>query len=102
MSPPDDPPSSTPQAVQSETKPRFRGEPGSTVRGPDNSRTYGRDGYPETDRDAGHPNESGIGRGDHCHDWTRPLDGGAPRDGDRGPPRPPRAEDPPVPWRSRT
>ncbi|MER0238341.1 hypothetical protein, partial [Fulvimarina sp. MAC8] len=54
----------------------FKGEPGSTVQGPDNSRTYGEDGYPLTDRDAGHSDESGIGAGDHSHDWSRPEGGG--------------------------
>ncbi|MER0240437.1 hypothetical protein ABRA89_20315, partial [Fulvimarina sp. MAC8] len=49
------------QETRSEKKPPFKGEPGSTVQGPDNSRTYGEDGYPLTDRDAGHSDESGIG-----------------------------------------
>lgn len=85
---------------KSDKNPDFRGKPGSTVHGPDNSRTYGSDGYPLTDRDAGHPNESGIGAGDHVHDWGRPADGGPPSHTDRGTSRLPQAGDPPVPWRN--
>ena len=95
-------PKTTPlsQAMRSDRKPPFMGAPGSTVWGPDNSRTYGQDGYPEIDRDAGHPDESGLGRGDHSHDWARSIEGGAPTNIDRGPPRLPTTGDPPVPWRS--
>jgi RHS repeat-associated protein len=75
-----------------------QGEPGSTVRGPRGSRTYGPDGYPETDRDSPHnPGHPAPGNDDHVHDWTRPPDGGPPRDTERGPSRPPRRGDPPRP-----
>jgi RHS repeat-associated protein len=84
-------------------KPPFRGDPGSTVRGGTGSRTYGPDGYPETDRDLPHPDECGIGSGDHCHDWGRPPDGGPPI-GPKGEPNPyrgnsrlPKPGDPPAP-----
>lgn len=87
------------EVEKSEKNPPFKGKPGSTVHGPDNSRTYGDDGFPLTDRDAGHPNESGIGAGDHSHDWGRPPGGGPPSHTDRGFARPPHAGDPPVPWR---
>jgi hypothetical protein len=87
--------------VLSDRKPPFLGEPGCTVWGPDNSRRYGPDGYPEADRDAGHPDEAGPGGRDHSHDWSRPSDGGPPTSRDRGPPRVPVAGDPPVPWRSK-
>jgi RHS repeat-associated protein len=75
----------------------FRGPPGETLRGENGSRTYGPDGYPDTDRDPGHPDEKGIGRGDHVHDWGRPKDGGAPTDKDRGSSREPKDGDPPLP-----
>jgi hypothetical protein len=81
-------------------KPPFKGEPNSTVQGPDNSRTYGDDGYPLTDRDAGHADETGIGAGDHSHDWGRPADGSMPTAKDRGPSRLPTPTDPPAPWRN--
>jgi hypothetical protein len=45
------------------------------VRGETQTRLYGPDGYPLTDRDLGHPDEAGIGCGDHCQDWGRPADG---------------------------
>jgi hypothetical protein len=79
------------------SKPPFRGEPGSTSRGQTQSRAYGEDGFPKTDRDLGHPDESGIGRGDHCHDWGRPPGGGPPNAADRGTSRLPAPNDPPPP-----
>lgn len=78
-------------------KPPFTGEPGSTVQGGTGSRTYGPDGYPLRDRDLGHPDEKGIGSGDHSHDWGRPEGGGAPSHNDRGSGRAPLPDDPPVP-----
>jgi hypothetical protein len=90
------------ECEQSDANPPRRGEPGSTVQGPDQTRTYGPDGYPQTDRDRGHPNEKGVGNGDHVHDWGRPLDGGPPTHTDRGLSRPPRPGDPPKPWRDAT
>lgn len=75
----------------------FSGVPGSTVRGGTGSRTYGPDGYPQTDRDLPHPDEKGVGSEDHCHDWCRSSPGQPPRSGDRGMPRPPKAGDPPPP-----
>lgn len=78
-------------------KPPFAGDPGSTVRGGTGSRTYGPDGYPQTDRDTPHPNEKGIGSEDHCHDWGRPPGGGRPSDKDRGKSRSPEPGDPPLP-----
>lgn len=78
-------------------KPPFTGVPGSTVRGGTGSRSYGPDGYPQTDRDLPHPDEKGVGSEDHCHDWCRSNPGEPPRHGDRGPPRAPRPGDPPPP-----
>jgi hypothetical protein len=78
-------------------RPPFAGTPGSTVRGGTGSRTYGPDGYPQTNRDLPHPDEAGTGNGDHVHDWGRPEGGGPPTDADRGPPRLPRPGDPPPP-----
>ena len=75
----------------------FKGDPGSTVRGGTQSRTYGPDGFPQTDRDLPHPDESGIGAGDHCHDWGRPAGGGPPTAADRGLSRLPQPGDPPPP-----
>jgi RHS repeat-associated protein len=79
-------------------QPGFTGTPGSTVRGPRQSRTYGSDGYPETDRDSphntGHPPP---GDDDHAHDWGRPAGGGRPTRDDRGPSRAPQPGDPPQP-----
>jgi RHS repeat-associated protein len=79
------------------SQPPFTGTPGSTVRGGTGSRTYGSDGYPETDRDWPHPDEAPPGNGDHCHDWGRPEGGGPPTHEDRGPGRPPKPGDPPAP-----
>jgi hypothetical protein len=45
-------------------QPPFTGVPGSTVRGGTGSRTYGADGYPQTNRDLPHPDEKGPGSGD--------------------------------------
>jgi RHS repeat-associated protein len=78
-------------------QPPFTGAPGSTSRGGTGSRTYGPDGYPQTDRDLPHPDEAGIGSEDHCHDWGRPPDGSEPTHEDRGPPRAPAPGDPPPP-----
>lgn len=78
-------------------KPPFTSIPGTTVIGPPGSRTYGSDGYPETDRDWPHPEEAAPGCDDHCHDWGRPEDGGPPTHEDRGPPRNPQPGDPPAP-----
>jgi RHS repeat-associated protein len=75
----------------------FKGEPDTTVRGGTQSRTYGPDGFPKTDRDLPHPDEAGIGAGDHCHDWGRPADGGPPTAADRGVSRLPQPGDPPPP-----
>jgi RHS repeat-associated protein len=83
--------------------PPFQGEPDSTVRGPWGSRTYGPDGYPQTDRDSPHPDHHAPNNDDHVHDWTRPSDGGPPlapgqrNNPYRGPARPPREGDPPPP-----
>lgn len=85
-------------AVDVPTNPApFTGTPNSTVRGGTQSRTYGPDGYPLTDRDLPHPDEAGPGREDHSHDWGRPAGGGPPKDIDRGPPRAPVPGDPPPP-----
>jgi RHS repeat-associated protein len=78
-------------------RPPFQGVPGSTVQGGTGSRTYGPDGYPLTDRDLPHPDEAGIGSGDHSHDWGRPTGGGAPTNEDRSNPRYPEPSDPPAP-----
>lgn len=75
----------------------FRGPPGRTIRGPKDSRTYGPDGFPQTDRNEPHASEAGIGNGDHSHDWERPADGSDPTHIDRGPPRLPQSGDPPPP-----
>ena len=77
--------------------PPFEGKPGETVRGQTGSRTYGPDGYPETDRDHPHPDHCPPGNGDHCHDWKRPSEGEKPANKDRGSPRLPTPNDPPVP-----
>lgn len=54
---------------------------------PKQGRTYGDDGYPDTDIDYGHDHN---GAGDpHAHDWDRPADGSAPGHPNRGPARPP-------------
>jgi RHS repeat-associated protein len=76
----------------------LQGEPGSTVIGRAKSRRYGADGYSEVDRDMGHPDHSGVGRGPHCHDWGRPPGGGKPSGRDRGEARPVRPGDPPPPF----
>ncbi|MGH6846354.1 MAG: RHS repeat-associated core domain-containing protein, partial [Methylocella sp.] len=84
-------------------KPPFKGDPGSTVRGGTGTRTYGPDGYPQTDREPGHPDEAGPGRDEHSHDWTRPEGGGPPvapgqnPNPYRGPARAPQPGDPPSP-----
>jgi RHS repeat-associated protein len=76
------------------SKPPFEGKPGSTVRGDKQTRRYGEDGYPQTDVDTGHNH----GAGDpHSHDWGRPLGGGRPTHENRGPARPLRPGDPPLP-----
>jgi len=86
-----------------EPSPPFVGEPGTTVRGKKQSRTYGADGYPLVDRDLPHPGEKGKGdvdtqgTKDHSHDWTRPDGGGPPTKENRGRSRPPRPGDPPKP-----
>lgn len=77
--------------------PPFCGEPGSTCVGKKQSRTYGPDGYPQTDRDSPHQSESGIGNEDHSHDWGRSAGGGPPTSGDRSVPRYPETGDPPPP-----
>ncbi|KAA0690914.1 peptidase C39 [Neorhizobium sp. P12A] len=77
--------------------PPFQGPPGSTIVGRKQSRFYGPDGYPQTDRDLPHPNESGIGAGDHSHDWTRPPDGSPPASENRCLSREPLPDDPPPP-----
>ena len=77
--------------------PPFRGPPCTTTRCGTQSREYGPDGYPKTDRDLPHPDEKGFGSQDHSHDWGRPSDGGPPTHIDRGLPRPPTAGDPPLP-----
>jgi RHS repeat-associated protein len=88
----------TPDVTDTEnSQPPFTGAPGSTVRGGTGSRRYGEDGYPETDRDAPHPDEAGIGSEDHVHDWGRPPGGGPPTSENRGPARPPQPGDPPPP-----
>jgi len=75
-------------------RPPFTGTPGSTVVGPKQSRSYGPDGYPQTDVDTGHDH----GAGDpHAHDWGRPQGGGQPEAGDRAPGRPVAPGDPPLP-----
>ena len=82
-------------APHSGSFPGFTGTPGSTVETPDQTRTYGPDGYPLIDHDMPH-----HGHGDHCHDWGRPPGGGPPKNEDRGPPRPPQSGDPPAPSNS--
>jgi RHS repeat-associated protein len=78
-------------------KPPFVGTPDTAVQAGTGSRSYGPDGYPETDRDTPHPDEAGVGSDDHSHDWGRPEGGGPPTHNDRGPPRPPKPGDPPAP-----
>ena len=84
-------------------KPPFQGDPGSTVRGPGQTREYAPDGYPSTDRDRGHPGHQPPGDADHSHDWGRPPGGGPPKGppGEknpyRGPPRDAKPSDPPPP-----
>jgi RHS repeat-associated protein len=107
--PPEETPPGTPAVSDpeytdtSKSTPPFKGDPGSTVRGGTQSRTYGPDGYPATDRDTGHPDEAPPGNGDHSHDWGRPPDGGPPIGGSgqpnpyRGNGRTPQPGDPPVP-----
>lgn len=82
------------------TNPGFKGDPGTTVVGPDKGRTYGPDGYPVRESDKPH-NENGPGGDEHVHDWGRPEGGGPPTKEDRGPPRPHRDFDPPPPTRPR-
>jgi RHS repeat-associated protein len=71
----------------------IQGNPGDTswTTYPDGSpkqgRTYGDDGYPDTDIDYGH-DHNGVGD-PHAHDWDRPADGSAPGHPNRGPARPP-------------
>jgi RHS repeat-associated protein len=74
-----------------------RANPGETIRGGTKSRKYDENGWPLTDREAGHPDEKGCGSEEHCHDWTNPSDGTRPKHDDRGPPRPPEPGDPPSP-----
>ncbi len=69
-------------------KPPFKGKPGSTIQGKKQSRTYGKDGKPKTDRDLPHKGGPKQERQDHSHDWG--PDG-------RGPARPPEPGDPPAP-----
>jgi RHS repeat-associated protein len=84
--------------IDTTANPPFKGDPGSTVRGPTASREYGPDGYPLKDRDWPHgPGHPAPGNGDHSHDWGRPSDGGKPTDVDRGPGRAPQTGDPPPP-----
>ena len=77
--------------------PPFVGEAGTTVRGKTQTRTYGPDGYPTTDRDWPHADHAPPGNSDHVHDWGRPEGGGRPTNDDRGPGRDPRPGDPPAP-----
>ena len=65
-------------------RPPRTGEPGSTVRGPSQTRRYGDDGHPETDHDAPHPGKNVPDS--HVHDWGRPEGGGPPTDKDRSDP----------------
>jgi RHS repeat-associated protein len=80
-----------------------RGDPGSTVRGGEQTRRYGPDGYPDVDRDRPHPGDKPPGNADHAHDWTRPPGGGPPKGpkGEdnpyRGDHRVPKPDDPPPP-----
>jgi len=78
-------------------RPPFTGPPGDTIRGPKQTRTYAPDGYPETDRDVGHPGHGDPNDRDHVHDWGRPAGGGPPTATDRGPGRDPTPADPPQP-----
>lgn len=71
----------------------MKGTPGDTswTSYPDGSpkqgRTYGDDGFPDTDIDYGHDHS---GAGDpHAHDWDRPADGTDPTKSNRGNARPP-------------
>ena len=75
----------------------WTGQPGTTSQTaqPDGSpkqiRSYGSDGYPQTDVDHGHDH----GQGDpHAHDIGRPADGSPPTHVDRGPGRPVQPNDP--------
>ena len=70
-------------------KPAYKGDPNSTVQGKKQTRRYGPDGLPETDRDLPHSGGPDIEQKDHVHDWGSPTD--------RGPARPPRPGDPPPP-----
>lgn len=91
--------SSEPKQVEG-WKPGSTGEPGSTEVAGKQSRRYGEDGHPDVDVDTGHNHKGADGTksGDpHAHDWGRPADGSAPTDRDRGPPRPIREDDPPIP-----
>jgi RHS repeat-associated protein len=83
--------------------PPFRGNPGTTTVGGKQSRRYGDDGYPGTDRDKPHGggHDDTTGSGDHSHDWGRPPGGGPPTNEDRGPSRLPKPGDPPPPSDSR-
>lgn len=94
--PADTPAPSVPNTATSPRSNPMQGDPGSTstTTQPDGSpkqiRTYGPDGYPETDVDFGHDH----GAGDpHAHDWERPEDGGPPTHEDRGEGRPIEADD---------
>ncbi|MGD0473978.1 MAG: RHS repeat-associated core domain-containing protein [Candidatus Velthaea sp.] len=85
-----------PGAVVEVPAPTFTGDPGSTQIGDKQTRTYGPDGYPETDVDTGHNH----GQGDpHTHQWTRPSGGGPPKNTNRQPGRPWKPGDPPLPRR---
>ena len=91
------PPPTNPTGPNQPKSNPMEGTPGgtSTTTHPDGStkqtRTYGPDGYPQTDVDHGHDH----GQGDpHAHDWGRPPGGGAPTDKDRGTGRPLKPEDP--------
>ncbi len=83
--------------VDADRNPPFTGPPGDAIRGPDKTRSYGLDGFPLTDREAGHSDEKGIGAKEHSHDWGRPDGGGRPTMTDRGLSREPSCDDPPSP-----
>jgi RHS repeat-associated protein len=97
-------PTTVPTATQDPgSTPPFQGEPGSTAVGGTQSTQYGPDGYPIIQRDGPHPGEPAPANGDHCHDWSRPTNGGPPKGPPnqpnpfRGPTRLPQPGDPPPP-----
>ena len=73
--------------------PPFQGPPGATLRGGKQTTTYGPDGYPSMQVEAGH----GHMPYPHTHSWGRPPGGGAPTRANRGSGIPWAEGDPPLP-----